>query len=641
VRPDGDQPWSIPGWRRYNADPAVRQAAFGRAIGARHHYIGSMAKTTRSSESRKRASLGSLRPLIPYALRYKGRIAASLVALAVASAATLVLPIAARRIIDHGFSEGSANLIDAYFLVMIAVVFALAAGSALRYYLVVTLGERIVADLRAAIFARLTSLDPAFFDAARAGDIISRLTADTTQVKSAFGVSISMALRNGVLVLGALGMMVWTSPHLSALVILAIPLIVLPLIFSGRAVQRRSRAAQDRLADASAYASEAIGAVRTMQAFGMEDETARRFTGAAEEAYTAARISTQSRAWLTGAVIFFISSSIVGVLWWGAQDVLAGTMTAGRLSQFVLYAVFAASSLGQLSEVYGELAQAAGAAERLGEILAARPEIAPPAEPRALPKPSRGTVEFDDVGFAYPAREAQSLHGISFRIEAGERVALVGPSGAGKSTIFQLLLRFYDPQSGAIQVDGVPLRDLDPRALRRLMALVPQEPTTFGMSVAENIRYGRPEATDLEVRDAARQAAADDFIMALPLGYATQIGERGVTLSGGQRQRIAIARAILKDAPLLLLDEATSALDAESERAVQAALDRLMGQRTTLVIAHRLATVRRADRILVLDHGQIVEEGTHDTLVKRGGLYSRLAALQFETATTMQTEAAE
>ncbi|HEY0570697.1 MAG TPA: ABC transporter transmembrane domain-containing protein [Enterovirga sp.] len=595
----------------------------------------------RAVEDRGRASLGSLKPLIPYASRYKGRIAAALAALTLASVATLILPIAARRVIDHGFSQADGRLIDAYFLVMVAVVGALALGSALRFYLVVTLGERIVADLRTALFGRLTSLDPAFFDAARSGEIVSRLTADTTQVKSAFGVSVSMALRNAVLFLGAVALMVWTSPKLSALVILAIPLIVLPLIFSGRAVQRRSRAAQDRLADATAYASEAIGAVRTMQAFGMEDATARRFAGAAEEAYAAARLSSRSRALLTGAVIFLVCSSVVGVLWWGAQDVLANTMSAGRLSQFVLYAVFAASALGQLSEVYGELAQAAGAAERIGEILGAKPAIAAPFQPRALPQPAAGTVAFDDVGFSYPAREAQSLHGISFEVSAGERVALVGPSGAGKSTVFQLLLRFYDPQHGDILVDGVPLRELDPRELRRRIALVPQEPVTFAASVAENIRYGRPEASDEEVRQAAMLAAAHDFITALPHGYETQIGERGVTLSGGQRQRIAIARAILKNAPILLLDEATSALDAESERAVQSALDRLMRGRTTLVIAHRLATVRQADRILVFDHGRVVEEGTHERLVQRGGLYARLAALQFETRAAAHPEAAE
>jgi ATP-binding cassette, subfamily B, bacterial len=595
----------------------------------------------RAAGDHGRASLGSLKPLIPYALRYKGRIAAALAALTLASVATLILPIAARRVIDHGFSQADGRLIDAYFLVMIGVVGALALGSALRFYLVVTLGERIVADLRTAVFARLTSLDPAFFDAARSGEIVSRLTADTTQVKSAFGVSVSMALRNAVLFLGAVALMVWTSPKLSALVILAIPLIVLPLIFSGRAVQRRSRAAQDRLADASAYASEAIGAVRTMQAFGMEEATAQRFAGAAEEAYAAARLSSRSRALLTGAVIFLVCSSVVGVLWWGAQDVLANTMSAGRLSQFVLYAVFAASSLGQLSEVYGELAQAAGAAERIGEILAAKPAIAAPLQPRELPQPAAGTVAFDDVGFSYPAREAQSLHGISFEVSAGERVALVGPSGAGKSTVFQLLLRFYDPQHGRILVDGVPLRELDPRELRRRIALVPQEPVTFAASVAENIRYGRPEASEHEVRQAAMLAAAHDFITALPQGYDTQIGERGVTLSGGQRQRIAIARAILKDAPVLLLDEATSALDAESERAVQSALDRLMRGRTTLVIAHRLATVRQADRILVFDHGRVVEEGTHERLVQRGGLYARLAALQFDTGAAAQPAAAE
>ncbi|MBV9077447.1 MAG: ATP-binding cassette domain-containing protein, partial [Methylobacteriaceae bacterium] len=476
----------------------------------------------------------------------------------------------------------------------------------------------------------LTRLDPAFFDRSRSGEIVSRLTADTTQVKSAFGVSISMALRNAVLLAGAIAMMVFTSPKLSGLVLLAIPLIVVPLILSGRAVRRRSRAAQDRLADASAFAAEAVGAVRTMQAFGMERVTARRFGDAAEEAFRAAQRSTQARAWLTGAVIFLISASIVGVLWWGAQDVLGGQMSAGRLSQFLLYAVFAASSLGQLSEVYGELSAAAGAAERLGEILAAEPAIAAPATPLPFPEGAAGTLRFEDVRFAYPERSAQSLGGVSFTVAAGERVALIGPSGAGKSTILQLLLRFYDPQGGRILVDGVALPDLDPAELRARLALVPQEPAIFMGTVAENIRYGRPNATDAQVREAAALAAAAAFIEALPQGYDTAIGERGVTLSGGQRQRVAIARAILKDAPILLLDEATSALDAESERAVQVALDRLMRGRTTLVIAHRLATIRSADRILVLEGGHIVEEGRHEALVARGGLYARLAALQFD-----------
>jgi ATP-binding cassette, subfamily B, bacterial len=395
-------------------------------------------------------------------------------------------------------------------------------------------------------------------------------------------------------------------------------------------VRRHARAAQDRLADASAYAAEAIGAVRTMLAFGAEPATANRFAAAAAEAFEAARVSIRARAMLTGASIFLVSASVVGVLWYGAQDVLAGEMTAGRLSQFVLYAVFAASSLGQLSEVYGELAQAAGSAERLGEILAARPEVSAPANPRSLPEPPIGAFAFSDVHFSYPTRTAlPALHGLSFQVRPGERVALVGPSGAGKSTVLQLLLRFYDPQAGMILVDGIPITDVDPAALRRRIALVPQEPTIFGTTVLDNIRYGRPDAAVEEVRRAAELAFAQDFIEALPQGYMTQLGERGVTLSGGQRQRIAIARAILKDAPILLLDEATSALDAESERAVQEALDRLMEGRTTLVIAHRLATIRAADRILVLDQGRIVEEGSHEMLLARGGLYARLAALQF------------
>jgi ATP-binding cassette subfamily B protein len=516
---------------------------------------------------------------------------------------------------------------------MIAVVAVLALASATRYFLVTTLGERVVADLRSAVFAHLTALSSPFFDTAKTGELTSRLTADTTQIKSAVGSSVSVALRNLVLFLGSATMMVVTSPKLSGFVLAAIPVIVLPLVGFGRSVRRRSRSAQDTLADASAYAAELLGAMRTLQAFTNERLASGRFAAAVERAYRAAIASTKARAILTAIIIFLASGSVVVVLWVGAQDVLAGTISPGRLSQFVLFAVFAASGLGQLSEVWGELSQAAGSAERLAELLAIEPQIRAPARPVALPQRPRAELAFENVRFAYPSRpDADVLGGVSFRVEPGEKVAIVGPSGAGKSTIFHLILRFYDPTSGTVTFDGVPLPAADPAELRSHIALVPQDATIFAMSVRDNIRFGRPDASDAEIERAAEAAAAAPFIAELAQGYDTPVGERGTTLSGGQRQRIAIARAILRAAPLLLLDEATSSLDAESETLVQAALTRLMAGRTTLVIAHRLATVLSCDRILVLDQGRIVEQGTHDALVARGGLYARLAKLQFQVA---------
>ncbi len=579
------------------------------------------------------ARLRPLVALLPYIGRYRGQALAALGALLVAAVTTLLVPVAVRRMVDFGFSRESASLIDSYFTVMIAVVAVLALASAARYYLVTTLGERIVADLRADVFAHLTSLSAGYFDQAKTGELLSRLTADTTQIKAAVGSSVSVALRNLVLFFGASAMMVVTSPRLSAFVLGAIPVIVLPLYGFGRAVRRRSRAAQDTLADASAYASELIGAVRVLQAFTNEKLARGRFGAAVERAYNAAVDSTRARAILTAIAIFLVFASVVVVLWVGAQDVLAGRITAGRLSQFVLYAVFAAAGLGQLSETWGEISQAAGAAERLFEILNVRPVIVPPARPTALSQPPRGEVAFADVRFAYPTRPATPvLDGVTFAVRRGEKVAIVGPSGAGKSTLFHLILRFYDSLSGAITFDGVPLTEADPFALRRSIALVPQDPVVFAASVGDNIRFGRPEASDADVARAAELALASEFIGRLPQQFETLLGERGVTLSGGQRQRIAIARAILRDAPLLLLDEATSSLDAESERLVKIALETLMADRTTLVIAHRLATVQSCDRILVMEAGRIVEEGTHDSLAAAGGLYARLAKLQFQSA---------
>ncbi|MBI3433542.1 MAG: ATP-binding cassette domain-containing protein [Proteobacteria bacterium] len=578
----------------------------------------------------RRRNLGPLLSLLPHIARYRLRAAAAVLALLVASLATLAVPIAVRRMIDFGFTVERVELIDQYFMVMVAVVAILAVASAARYYLVTTLGERVVADIRASVFAHVSGLSAAFFDGARSGELISRLTADTTQIKSAVGATLSVALRNIVLFLGSVGMMVVTSPRLSLLVLAAIPIIVLPLVGFGRQVRRRTRVAQDTLADASAYAAELLGAIRTLQAFTNEHLASERFAATVERAYRAAIHSTRARAVLTAIVIFLAAGSVVIVLWLGAQDVLAGAITPGRLGQFVLFAVFAASGLGQLSEVWGELAQAAGSAERLGELLVIEPAIRAPQDPVALPQPPRGEVGFENVRFAYPTRaQTPALDGVTFHVRRGEKLAIVGPSGAGKSTILHLIQRFYDPIEGRVTLDGIDIAHTDPRAARARAALVPQDVVVFSASIAENIRFGRPDASDADIVRAAEQAAAAEFIARLPQGYDTPIGERGVMLSGGQRQRIAIARAILRAAPLLLLDEATSSLDAESERLVQAALDRLMQERTTIVIAHRLATVLKCDRILVVDQGRIVEEGTHDLLVAKGGLYARLARLQF------------
>jgi len=584
-------------------------------------------------EERSRLKLKPLTRLAPYIVGYRGRALAALIALVVAALTTLIVPVAVRRMIDFGFSDKAVQLIDSYFAVMIAVVAVLAISSAMRYYLVTTLGERIVADLRSDVFAHLTQLSSSFFDTARTGEIVSRLTADTTQIKSAVGASVSIALRNLLLFLGGAAMMVVTSPRLSLFVLGAIPIIVLPLVGFGRAVRKRGRAAQDTLAEASGYADELIGAVRTLQAFTNEKLAQSRFSAAVEGAFAAARDATKARGVLTAVVIFLVFASIVVVLWVGAQDVLAGHITPGRLGQFVLYAVFAAGGLSELSQVWGEIAQASGAAERLFEILDVEPQIKAPPRPLALPTPARGAVEFKDVSFEYPGRpNAPVLNHVSFRVAPGEKLALVGPSGAGKSTVFQLIQRLYDPVAGSVSFDGVTVTDVDPAALRLRIALVPQDAVIFGTSVKENIRFGRLGATDREIETAAAAAHASDFIRRLPDGYETQVGERGVTLSGGQRQRIAIARAILREAPLLLLDEATSSLDAESETLVQQALSELMRNRTSIVIAHRLATVQNCDRILVIDRGRIVEEGTHASLASSGGLYARLAKLQFEMA---------
>ncbi len=575
----------------------------------------------------------SLRPLLqlkPYLIAHKGMLAAAAVALVVSALAMLSVPLAVRRMIDNGFGASNAQLIDNYFLTLIGIGLVLAIASASRFYTVNWLGERVIADLRANTFAHLARLGASYFDKSHSGEMMSRLTADTTQMKAAAGTALSQFARNAIMLIGALVMMFITSPGLSALVLVAIPIIVLPLVGFGRMVRKLSRRAQDSLAEASAYAAENLSAHRTMQSFANEVPVSQRFAKAVEQSFEDARARLKARAFLTGLAIFLTVASVTAVLWYGASSVIAGDMTGGRLGQFVLYALFASGALAELSEVWGEMNQAAGAAERIAEILAEVPAIRSPENPVALPKPPLGIVAFDMVSFVYPNRpNTPALKEVSFKVAKGETVALVGPSGAGKSTIFSLLLRFYDPQSGTISIDGVPVSQAHLDELRARVSVVPQDVALFADTVAENIRYGTPNATLSEVRESAIAAQADEFVRALPEGYDTKLGERGVTLSGGQRQRIAIARAILRDSPILLLDEATSALDAENEGAVQRALEGVMKDRTTIVIAHRLATVQKADRILVLDAGKIVEAGTHAELMRKGGVYARLADLQF------------
>ena len=584
----------------------------------------------RAGEGETRASLRPLLALRPYLLRHRGMLAAALLALLVAAGATLTVPLAVRRMIDLGFSGIDPDLIDKYFLTLVGIGLILALASAARFYCVNWLGERVIADIRRDVFKHLTGLSPAFYEVSHSGEVMSRLTADTTQVKAAASTVISQAIRNILVLIGAGVMMVVTSPKLSLAVLIAIPFIVLPLVAYGRSVRALSRHAQDTLAEASAYASESLGQVRVLQAFTHEKAATARFGQALERSFAAATERTKARAGLTAITIFLVFVSVVGVLWYGAQDVMSGAMTGGRLSQFVLYAVLAAAAMGGLSEVWGEVTQATGAAERLGELLQVQSQIKSPAHPKKLPEPPRGEIEFRDVTFTYPLRpETEALEHVGFKVKPGERVAIVGPSGAGKTTIFALLLRFYDPASGKVEIDGVPVNEAALPELRARFALVPQETALFADTVAANIAYGAGEASRGEIVAAAKAAFAHDFIMALPLTYDTMLGENGVTLSAGQRQRIAIARAVLRNAPILLLDEATSALDSESETLVQRALDKIMEGRTTLVIAHRLTTVMRADRILVLDQGRLVEEGTHQSLMDRPGVYKRLAALQF------------
>lgn len=581
----------------------------------------------------RRRDLSPLRRLVPFLLPYKWRILGAMVALTVAAGTVLGLGQGMRVLIDQGFAGGDTSLLDRALLVLLGVIALMAASTYGRFYLVSWIGERVVADIRRAVYDHVLTLSPGFFETTKTGEILSRLTTDTTLLQVVVGSSASIALRNTLLFLGGTGMLLITSPKLTGLVALVVPLVVAPIVFFGRRVRKLSRDSQDRIADVGSFVEETLAAIRTVQAYTHEAIDRALFGKRVEEAFDVAIRRVRVRALMTVIVIVLVFGAVGIILWIGGHDVVAGRLTPGELSAFVIYSVVVAGSVGAISEVIGDLQRAAGATERLFGLLAIESEIRPPAAPKPLPSPAAGALSFDAVRFHYPSRpDWAALEGFSLDVKPGERVALVGPSGAGKSTVFQLLLRYYDPQAGSVRLDGVELRDADPVAVRRRLGLVAQDPVVFSANAWENIRYGRPDASDAEVRAAAEAAHALDFLDALPEGLGTFLGEKGVRLSGGQRQRLAIARAILRDPPVLLLDEATSALDAESERMVQDALDRLMHGRTTLIVAHRLATVLNADRIVVMDKGRVVETGTHAELVAQGGLYARLAALQFDRA---------